>query len=168
MTHAGSKCQLKRTAFGWSRYRHLLILCGVDSGWKPQFARFLAIGLLNTLFGGGLFVLLIIIGLDKLLALLFATIIGVLFNFQTNVRIVFRTAGTKFSFMRFFSCYALSYVVNAWALVVLTNAELSPIAAQAIVILPVALLTFIVSRTWVFRKAPMPANKPNAGEQQLN
>ena len=56
---------------------------------KRKFVRFLLVGVLNTLFGYFSFATLIIIGLDYKLAALLATIIGVLFNFQTTGRLVF-------------------------------------------------------------------------------
>ena len=56
---------------------------------KHKFVRFLLVGVLNTLFGYFSFATLIIIGLDYKLAALLATIIGVLFNFQTTGRLVF-------------------------------------------------------------------------------
>ena len=56
---------------------------------KHKFAKFLLVGVLNTLFGYFLYGSLILIGLDYKYAVLLATIIGVLFNFQTTGRLVF-------------------------------------------------------------------------------
>jgi putative flippase GtrA len=55
---------------------------------KHKFARFLLVGVLNTIFGYFLYGTLILIGLDYKLAVLLATILGVLFNFQTTGRLV--------------------------------------------------------------------------------
>jgi putative flippase GtrA len=55
---------------------------------KHNFARFLLVGVLNTIFGYFLYGTLILIGLDYKLAVLLATILGVLFNFQTTGRLV--------------------------------------------------------------------------------
>ena len=56
---------------------------------KHKFAKFLLVGVLNTLFGYFLYGSLILIGLNYKYAVLLATIIGVLFNFQTTGRLVF-------------------------------------------------------------------------------
>ncbi|MGV2387505.1 MAG UNVERIFIED_CONTAM: GtrA family protein [Microcystis novacekii LVE1205-3] len=53
---------------------------------KHKFARFLLVGVLNTLFSYFLYGSLILIGLNYKYAVLLATIIGVLFNFQTTGR----------------------------------------------------------------------------------
>ena len=55
---------------------------------KHKFARFLLVGVLNTLFGYFLYGTLILIGLDYKYAVLLATILGDLFNFQTTGRLV--------------------------------------------------------------------------------
>jgi len=56
---------------------------------KHKFARFLLVGVLNTIFGYFLYGTLILIGLDYKYAVLLVTILGVLFNFQTTGRLVF-------------------------------------------------------------------------------
>ena len=55
---------------------------------KHKFARFLLVGVLNTIFGYFLYGTLILIGLDYKYAVLLATILGDLFNFQTTGRLV--------------------------------------------------------------------------------
>ena len=55
---------------------------------KHKFARFLLVGVLNTLFSYFLYGTLILIGLDYKYAVLLVTILGVLFNFQTTGRLV--------------------------------------------------------------------------------
>jgi len=56
---------------------------------KHEFARFVLVGVLNTLFSYFLYGSLILIGLNYKYAVLLATILGVLFNFQTTGRLVF-------------------------------------------------------------------------------
>ena len=58
-----------------------------------HFFRFLAIGVLNTLVGYGLFSLLVLIRLAPGVALLVATVLGVLFNYFTTGQLVFATKG---------------------------------------------------------------------------
>lgn len=64
----------------------------VGSLWRLRFARFLIIGALNTLFGFGVFYLLLLAHLRPGPALAVATVLGVLFNFMTTGRVVFENA----------------------------------------------------------------------------
>ena len=51
------------------------------SGEKKQFFSFLIIGGLNTLFGYGIFTFFIFINFHYTVAMMFSTIIGIIFNF---------------------------------------------------------------------------------------
>jgi putative flippase GtrA len=115
-----------------------------------QFARFLAVGVLNTVFSLTVFAILILLGLSKGLALAIAWVLGVLFNFQTIGRIVFRSYRPQLLF-RFFLGYVAMYVVNLVALNAITSLGIAPIPAQAILTPFVAVLTFLVNRMLVFR-----------------
>lgn len=55
-----------------------------------QFVRFLLVGALNTAFGYGIYGVLLWLGLGLPLSLLGATILGILFNFVSTGRLVFR------------------------------------------------------------------------------
>ena len=59
--------------------------------WKVRFFRFLLIGAVNTIFGYGVYALLIFLRCDYKIAALAGTVLGVLFNFLTTGRIVFGT-----------------------------------------------------------------------------
>jgi putative flippase GtrA len=120
-----------------------------ESGWRSQFVRFLVVGFLNTLFGQCVFVTLVLFGCNDLLSLLIATVAGVIFNFHTVGRLVFQRKERSL-LARFVLCYGLSYAVNAIALSSLTHFGLSSISAQAILVLPVASLTFMLVRSYVF------------------
>ena len=113
----------------------------------PQFFRFLAVGVLNTLFGQGVYAALFLAGLHPQISLLLATISGILFNFQSIGWLVFRDKGCLLPFV---ACYGVTYAVNALALGLLIRVGLSPIVAQSCLILPVAVLTFVLSRKYVF------------------
>jgi len=82
---------------------------------KHKFARFLLVGVLNTLFGYFLYGTLILIGLDYKLAVLLATILGVLFNFQTTGKLVFGSKNNKLIF-RFVLVYVVTFLLNVEAL----------------------------------------------------
>lgn len=115
-----------------------------------QFSRFLAVGLLNTLFGYGCFALLLYVGLHYAWALLFATAAGVLFNFKTIGSIVFRHKDNRL-ILRFVAVYAIVYVVNLAGLKILAIAGVDMYYGAATLILPMAALAYLMHKRFVFQ-----------------
>lgn len=111
--------------------------------------RFGMVGLLNTLFGYSIFAGLVLAGLWPGAALVFATIAGVAFNYQSSRRLVFRSQGRM---PQFVMVYATVLALNWVALRVLLWLGLSDLLAQAMLVLPVAALSFIGQRVFVFRR----------------
>ena len=114
--------------------------------------RFLAVGLLNTLFGYAVYAGLVFIGLPYLAALLLATIIGVTFNYFSFGRMVFKADGGWFVFGKFIVSYVIVYVINAVLLVILTEENyLNAYLAQGVCILPSAAIGWLLMNHWVYR-----------------
>lgn len=113
--------------------------------------RFVAVGVLNTAFGYGLYALFVYLGVLPELALLVATIIGVIFNFFTTGRMVFRNSDNGL-FIRFAAAYACIYVLNAVALRVLLGTGFGPFLAQAVLVPCSVIGTFAIMRAFVFRE----------------
>lgn len=116
-----------------------------------RFVRFLFVGAINTLFGYGCFVGLVFLGLPYPLALLLGTILGVLFNFKTTGTLVFANQDHR-RLVRFVAVYALLYVLNLLGLKVLIGAGLSVYLASALLILPMALVSYHLNASFVFRE----------------
>jgi len=109
--------------------------------------RFIAVGLLNTAFGYAMFAVLIRLGVPAGPALVVATLLGIAFNFQTSRRLVFRAHGR---WLRFLAVYGFVLAVN-WALLRAARAEgIGPLWAQAALVLPLAALSFLGQRLFVF------------------
>ena len=113
----------------------------------PLVIRFGATGLLNTVFGYAAFTLLILAGAGSGLALIGATVAGVAFNFQTSRRLVFRSNGRSF---RFVLVYGVVLGLNWLALQGLLLAGFSDLAGQGVLALPLAAVSFIGQRMFVF------------------
>lgn len=113
--------------------------------------RFGAIGVLNTVFGYLIYFGLLWLGILPEIALLIATVLGVVFNFFTTGRLVFENRENRL-FTRFVVAYTSVFVVNAAALRGLIFIGIDPFLAQAILLPFVALATFGVMRVYVFRK----------------
>ncbi len=114
-----------------------------------RFLRFLAIGAFNTAVGYGLFCMGVIAGLSAGLALLIATGLGVLLNFLTTGRMVFRNRSGS-GFLRFATVYLVVYVLNALALHGLGELHLSPFVSQAIITPFSVIATYLAMRSFVF------------------
>jgi len=117
---------------------------------KIKLIRFFIVSGINTVFGYGLFVLLIYLGLNYIFASLFATIIGILFNFKTIGLIVFRTHNNALIF-RFFGVYGVTYLFNVTGLTLFKWAGVGSYAGGAILVVPIGLLGFLMNKTFVFK-----------------
>ncbi|WP_050605787.1 GtrA family protein [Ruegeria sp. 6PALISEP08] len=110
---------------------------------EKSFMRFALVGVLNTAFGYALFTALNLFGLPPQVALAISFSGGVLWNFMTHARLVFGTKG--FGRLPFYVLsYLLVYAFNALSLEGLLSAGLQPIVAQGILVLPAAILAFIL------------------------
>lgn len=120
---------------------------------KGLLTRFLLVGLLNTLFGYGVFWLVLALTQRAMFSLAVSTVAGVLFNFRSIGGLVFRTADPR-RLGAFASVYAFLFLLNALALESLRGCGLPPAMAQAGLVLPLALLSFHLNRRFVFGAAP--------------
>lgn len=114
-----------------------------------QFARFVAVGLLNTLFGYAIFAALTLIGLGPAAAVVCGTILGVLFNFQSFGRLVFGGAGARL-LPRFVAVYAVQAGVNIGLLHWVVGAGVPVLLAQAVVLPPLVVMNYLLMRRFVF------------------
>ncbi len=123
---------------------------------KNTFVRFLLVGVINTIFGYSLFAILILVGLDYKYAILIGTIIGVLFNFQTTGKLVFGSKNNKLIF-RFIAVYVVTYLLNVEGLRIADAINLNIehktkiLIAGAVLILPMALVSYTLNKLFVFR-----------------
>jgi len=117
--------------------------------WTIRFVRFLFVGGINTLFGYLVFSILILLQIHYAVASLFSTILGVLFNFFTTGRIVFKNNDPKLVF-RFFGTYGLTYIIGVLLLMIFDFYRVNMLIAGAILIFPGAMLSYFLNRKLVF------------------
>jgi putative flippase GtrA len=115
-----------------------------------RFIRFLIVGGINTAFGYGIFALLIFLKLHYSIAALLATILGVLFNFKTTGRLVFESKDNGLIF-KFVGVYAIIYTINTTSLGVLNFFKVNMYLAGAVMLLPMAMLAFVLNKSLVFK-----------------
>jgi putative flippase GtrA len=111
--------------------------------------RFFAVGLLNTIFGYSCFAFLLYVGIHYALALMISTIVGVLFNFKSIGVLVFKSHNNRLIF-RFVAVYIFVYGVNVALLKFLYLMGVDLYYGAAILIIPMALLAFVINREFVY------------------
>lgn len=122
-------------------------------GWHSQrIVKFLGVGVLNTLFGYGIYAALVFIGVPYLIALFMATIMGVIFNYFSFGRMVFKANGGWLVFGKFIVAYAIVYMINAGLLSLLTEGNyLNAYLAQGVCIFPSVAISWLLMNHWVYK-----------------
>lgn len=119
---------------------------------KRQLFSFLLVGILNTIFGYGLFALFIYLGLYYPLAVLLSTILGVLFNFKTIGKLVFGSSDNGL-ILRFALVYVITYLLNIFFLWLFKRLGFENMYINGFVLLiPLAAVSFLLNKFFVFRR----------------
>jgi len=129
-----------------------------------QMLRFAMVGVVNAIFGFGLFALLQITLGDRvhyLILLMVANIVAVVEAYVLQRWLVFLVRGRWWrELARFSSVYLVALVVNMVALPLLVEIVLLPVLpAQAIVVVSTAIGTFFVHRGFTFRRPGAPVDE---------
>lgn len=118
-------------------------------GNRKQLILFLIVGGVNTVFGYSLYALLLFLHLHYALASLLGTIGGVLFNFKTTGVIVFNNHDNRLLY-KFITVYTVTYLLNVSGLRIFSIFNANMYLAGAVLVLPMALLGFILQKKFVF------------------
>ncbi|MDP3372037.1 MAG: GtrA family protein [Candidatus Paracaedibacteraceae bacterium] len=116
---------------------------------SPAFIRYLLVGAVNTVFGYSVFALLIFIGWHYSIALLFATVAGVIFNFQTFGKLVFKQSEWRLLW-KFVAVYGVLYAVNVLLVFGFLYFMRNVYAANALAIIFIAGLGYFLNRRFVY------------------
>ena len=119
---------------------------------QVKLLRFLLVGLLNAAFGYGCFAGFLYLGLHYSAALLLATVLGVAFNFKSTGALVFGSKNNKLIF-RFVAGYGVVYGANVAGIAALKLLGVDPYLAGMALIVPMALLSFVINNRFVFNYA---------------
>ena len=117
---------------------------------KKQFFSFLVIGGLNTLFGYGIFSSFIFLKFHYTAAMLFSTIIGVIFNFFTTGRFVFKNKKNSL-FIKFLITYTMLYLLNILIVSLLNKISYDLYFNGAVSIIASAFVGFVANKYFVFK-----------------
>jgi len=117
---------------------------------QHAFIRFILVGILNTVFGYSMFSLFIHIGFHYGIAVLFSTILGVLFNFKTFGKLVFNNTNHRLIY-KFILTYCVLYVINVSlikaSLFFISNIYISGAIGSVLT----AIFSYFLNAKWVFK-----------------
>jgi putative flippase GtrA len=116
---------------------------------RGQIARFIAAGVLNTLFGWLIYSTTILLGAQPWFALIIGIVFGIAFNFVTLGGYVFRNL-VKEKIPKFVAAYACIYLINLVLLRLLKPWVESAIWGQLILSLPIAVVSYLLQSKFVF------------------
>jgi putative flippase GtrA len=122
----------------------------IKRNFNNRFIKFLFIGVINTVFGYSIYAILLWIKLHYTLALMIATIMGILFNFKTTGIFVFQNNKNRLLY-RFILTYSSAYLVNILILKFFKSLDINLFIVQAILVLPMALVSFLLNKHFVFK-----------------
>ncbi len=116
---------------------------------QRQMVLFLFVGGINTAFSYLCYVLFIYLGLYYVLAVALSTSLGVLFNFLTTGRIVFKNMKHSLIF-KFIGVYGFLYGINILLLKLLHLFSSNYYLTGFITIFPLAVMSFVLNKYFVF------------------
>ena len=143
---------------------------------ENRFIRFLFVGVINTLVGYTLFILCRWVRMERAVAVLVSTVLAVTFNYHSTGKLVFENKGYSV-ILQFFVVYGIMYAVNLaelhflaesglyeWLIGIdggclniverfsLAHDKVGDAIGQLIVVLPNAIMTFLLNKTFVFSR----------------
>lgn len=118
---------------------------------KEQSVLFIIVGVLNTIVGYLLYAFFLLCGLNYSLALGIATVLGVLFNFKTIGSLVFKNSNNLLIF-KFIAVYVITFSANLFLIGFLIARGLSAFVAGALIIVPLAAVSFLLNKYLVFKR----------------
>ena len=125
-------------------------MLSISSLGQKQVLRFIFIGMINTLFGYMIFSLFIFIHFTSSLAIIGASIIGIIFNFNTLGRYVFHKPNKHLIF-KFISAYFILTIFNITLQKSLHLMISSDYLSGFFSIVITAVLSFLINKHFVFK-----------------
>ena len=118
---------------------------------KKELIQFFITGIINTIFYYILFSAFIYLELDYKLAVLFATLIGVLFSYKTFGKFVFDHHDNT-RLLRFSLVYIILYFVNIFIIKIMYIFLENYYGAGLIATFVCAIFSFVLNKLFVFKK----------------
>jgi len=117
---------------------------------KHKLVRFFLVSGINTAFGYGLFAFFLFLSLNYSIALLISTIIGIIFNFKTIGRIVFKNKNNLL-IVKFFGVYLITFLCNLGCLSIFKYFNVNLYIGGALLVIPIGLFAYSLNSKFVFK-----------------
>jgi putative flippase GtrA len=131
------------------------VLANLGIGRVEELIRYYGIGVINTIFGFGLYSVLIFVGLNLYIAQIIAHVIGTTFNYFTYSRHVFQRSQRKP--MSYVVAYVFNYLLGLCLLAGSHHFFRSPYLAGFIALIIGTAINFFVLKRFVFPARRQPA-----------
>ena len=123
---------------------------GILSRFERKFVKYLFVGFMNTVFSYMVYAICVTILSRPTLSLAISYVIGILFNFQTTGRIVFKDKNNTLIF-KFFLSYLTTFFINRYFLDTLVSTfHVDKYLSQAVLVFPIAMISFLLLKHFVF------------------
>ena len=116
-----------------------------------QLAAFLLVGGLSAAIDAGVFLVLVAMGVDPVVATVVSFLSAFIINYGGNRSIVFRAKHTPGAFWRYVALVVLNLGLSAGIVALGILLGLVPVVAKAVSMVIIAALNFVAMRNWVFR-----------------
>lgn len=126
----------------------------LDAAEAARIAKFLAVGLLNTVFGYAVFYAALRLTGHTLVSAALSTTAGTLFNFKSTGSLVFGSSDHSLLW-RFIGVYIFVFLADSAGLLVLESYGISAALAQASLLPALAALSYVLNRDFVFETRRM-------------
>lgn len=117
-----------------------------------HFFRFVLVGILNTSFSYGIYAVLLFVGFGYALANFVALVMGILFSFKTQGRLVFGNPDNRL-FGRFVLSWALIYLCTITLIGWIIALGLDAYSAGALALPFSVVLSYLIQKHFVFRQS---------------
>ena len=121
-----------------------------------RLGRFVFAGLLNTTFGFLIYAVLVLMGFPVWATVALSMLGALAFNYLTYGGIVFKDLSWR-NFPRFMLFYVCLAGLNTISLHVMASLSLGPFLSQAVLVAPLAVISYLGLTIFVFSKSNVPA-----------
>ena len=118
---------------------------------NDSFYRFILVSILNTAFGYTIFSLFIYFKTNYKVAIALATIAGIIFNYQSIGKLVFRHKETN-RIIRFIFAYIFIYLLNINGVSLFLSLGFNLYISFVMIFVPTSLINYLVMKAFVFKK----------------
>ncbi len=140
-------CSVLSSYFDWFYEKFFF---GILSHFEKKFVKYLIVGFINTIISYAIYAIIVTITLRPSFSLGISYLISIFINFQTTGKIVFNNSKNSL-IIKFFLSYLTTFIINRYLLdTMVFNLKMDKYLSQALLVFPVALISFAILKHFVF------------------